>query len=867
MTLLYGPSALSFSPKDKTILIAGVGPAIRVYKEDKIYSEFSIFPETMRIMGIFFHDELIFAYAENILKIFLLQNDYKSIEIKSTLEFIDWIVTAHVENDNKITSVLHHGQIVYSTFEKIENLIRPTLWKIVVSAKIIDAGILVGDSFGTISLYNPKTGKYFEANHDKGSVFDIDYKDGKIITSYEFHSVALWNLKEDSFEFISATSPHPSRVFGAKFVGDIPISLGEDGYMKFHDGSNQSYHLHRTKLITAFAVSPDNEIATAGYDCVVRRFFLPEKSTKNKYNCPEKRDSPVNVIVLANEKFIIANNNGDAILMPENKIIAHSNGAFFVLGQNSNYAAGASRAFDVFIYDTDKDECVTARLPREKAPSTIAVSKNGVFVVLNDMTLVIFNLAGQLLIDCDASDYFKRPPSVSFAANEEKSLVVCAHSTRITVFDFDQEMKSIVKSKKIDTTSGGFSGATFYNGCYYIIGRNDGVITILKRLSDEWEIKSLYQIPGGAKSAVGISTNKEGKVVVGGLSKTGISFYDITAQTEIGSLSFDDKHLRSTFVLTDKSDIFSSSWEAQNVYTSKVSCIGGSMTKPSFHGLRGLFATKSDKLFFTGSCDRDIRVWSIKDDKISLEDDVQSVDSGTHAIVSDGKTVFTGGSQQLLFEWVLDNNKLYQIRSFDLTPLTNGGLCKRRVTTLSISPEFVFVFLSDATLFKLKRTDFELVEKCETPGVAMSSDYSDDLLICCTSKGNLWWNGHSETICKCGIHSVKIIKYFDRIIAVSSCDDGFVRLHEIKGDKLEMIMEIGPNHTGGVKSVDVQSKSDMLQIVSFSYDQRINLYTLNRDLQLIDTKRYDTAVSHGESVLFVEDGFVAYGTGLHYFKL
>lgn len=865
MALIYGPSALAFCKSDAEILVAGIGPYIRIYRKEDILSEFLIFPANMRITGLFFHNELFIVYAEDIMKIIAFKDNFLSIEIISSIQFIDWIVTARVESDNKITSVLHHGQIVYSTFDKIENLIRPSLWKIVVSAKIIDQGIVIGDSFGTISLFNPETGKYFEANHDRGSVFDIDIKGENIVASYEFHTVALWKLHDDSFELISSSSPHPSRVLGAKFIGEIPVSLGEDGYMKFHDGSNSSYHLHRVKLITSFCVNDNLEIATAGFDSVIRRFYLPIQSIPSTFKRNDKSEQVVNACILGDESFIIATNGGDAIKMPDNEILAHSNGAFFILGSNGKLAAGASRAYDVFIYDGEK--CFTSQLPRQKAPSTIAVSKFGVFVVLNDITLVVYSLTGEIILDTPLTEYFKRPPNVAAASNDIQSLVICAHSTRITTFDFSSDMKNIEIATRIDTTSSGFSGATYADGCYYCVGRTDGVVTILAKQEKNWVIKSLYQLPGGGKSSLGVSSLKD-KIVCAALSKTGVSFYDIVNQMELGALDFGGKHLRTTFSTTFDDGIFAVYWESDCLYSSKVAIVCGTTTSPSFHGLRGLFAQRcGDNMLLSGSCDRDIRVWSFIDNKIALEDVVQSVDSGTHAIATDGKTVYTGGSQQLLFEWELSNKKLFSKRSFDLTPLTAGGLCKRRVTTLCMNDEFVFVALSDATLYKLSRNDFSLIEKFDTPGVAMSSDYLDGVLSCATSKGSIWFNGNSQTIAKCGIHCMKLANFVEKLIVVTSCDDGIVRIHSIGENALTLMTEIGPNHTGGVKSIDVKIDDKGLNIVSFSYDQAAYLHFIGSDFSVIREKKFDSCISHGESVSFLDRGFAVYGTGIQYFEL
>ena len=320
-------------------------------------------------------------------------------------------------------------------------------------------------------------------------------------------------------------------------------------------------------------------------------------------------------------------------------------------------------------------------------------------------------------------------------------------------------------------------------------------------------------------------------------------------------------------------------WDVREIKMNSISCVHGSIIGPSFHGLRGLCSTQVNRKFvLSGSCDRDIRCWSFENKKPEIVDIVQSVDSGTHAISSDGVDIFTGGSQQFLFQWSFENGKIFQTKTIDLTPFTSGGLCKRRVTAIQVTKERVFVCLSDATLIMLNRLDLAPLQRFDLPGVAMSVDYNEesDILVCCTSTGSVWFltkNGcgsSDPSLRVCGFHSIKLLPFDGKIYILTSSDDGLIRFFLLSNDgtkdQISLIKEYFPNHTGGVKSIDVLIKEETFDIVSFSYDQHIHYVTMNKELSPIFEKDLYTAVSHGESVTFIENGFVILGTGIQYFS-
>ena len=872
MSLVYGPSALCYYPENEEYLFAGVGSFIRVLKGSNVVSEFEIFPSTFRITEIQFVNNQLFVAAEDQLIIIKFKNEFKEIEIIQKIVFSDWIVTFSIKSE-EIEVVLHHAQIAVVKEGKIVEEIRPPLWKIAMSAKIIDSGVLVGDSFGTISLFNRKSHKYFEINLDKGGIFDIDFEPESrtILTVQEFHTVAMFKLHEDKFELLMNCQPHSSRVFRCKFVSKTPVSLGEDGFMVIYEDLKpvSQFHLHRTKIISAFAAGK-SEVCSAGFDSNIRRFKMPTNKSAEVVKIASKEEQIVNVSVMSNGKYVAANNRGDLMLLPDNTSLGRSSGAFFLLNSNENRCIGASRAMEVLIYNGEKS--VTVKIPRKTAPSSVAISKFGAFLILSDLTMICFDFDGNILCDISVSEYFKRAPIVAAADNNKPILVVGAHSTRITIFEFSEDLKTMQKGTKIDGLSNGFAGVAFSNGNIYCAGRNDGIVTILsKKNDDEWSIKSSYLLPAGSKSSIGISSFND-KIIVGALSKDGVSFYDISTQTAVGLIPISNTRARTVFSVqnNEEKSISAAWWDLKELKMNTVTAVNGAIIGPSFHGLRGLCATRVGDLILTGSCDRDIRCWSVKEGKPVTIDIVQSVDSGTHAIASDGKDIFTGGSQQMLFHWTFENNKIYHGKEIDLTPMMGGGLCKRRVTALALSEDKVFVGMSDASLIELKRDDLSLIAAHELPGVPMSLDYLDGVVAAATSTGAVWFSGRISGMGErgiCGLHCIKLIKK-DSLFAFTSGDDGLVRITKLSEGKLEEIAAIGPYHTGGLKAIDVKESSDaFVDLVSFSYDQTVYHLKLDETFNVINEKQYSTPVSHGESICFIEDGFAVFGTGIHFFKI
>ena len=903
MSLVYGASALCLYPENEEYLFAGVGAFLRIYKGTELFSEFEIFPSKYRIFNIIFQNNLLYVSAQDILRIIKFKNgnDFSEIESNTSIQFPDWVLTFLVKDEHNITAVLHHAQVSIVKDNEIVEEIKPKFWKIAVSAKLIDENtVLIGDSFGTISYYNIRTKKYFETNLDHGAIFDIDYdkETKKILAVQELHTVDMWLLEDSGFKLLMDSALHSSRVLRCCIAHNrIPVSLGEDGFMCVFDLENHmnigSYHLHRTKIISAFCFGKDS-VCSAGFDSNIRRFKMPIAKEPRIKQITGKEEHVVTACVYQ-DSYVICNNKNELLHISFNEdtnekietVLQTSERPFFLLQTNGNdLLVACSRSYDVVIIK-DKNVIANVKIPRKSMPTSVSISNLAVFVVLSDITLLCYDLNGNLLLDTSISEYYKKPPIVSAADNNKPIFAIGGHSTRVTIFEFPDNFSQISKATRLDVVSNGFSQICFYGDRIYCAGKNDGIISILAKKSitnneettSEWVMKSSYQLPAGSKTNLGICASKDGHIVSAALSRDGVSFYDVNTQTQSGHIAFLHKtSAKLAYAFNSENNLIAIMWDANMIKMNSVSSIQGSIIGPSFHGLRGLCSAQVNRKYvLTGSCDRDIRCWSFTDKKPEIIDLVQSVDSGTHAISSDGVDIFTGGSQQVLFQWSFQDGKIFQTKTIDLTPFTEGGLCKRRVTAIQLTKNRVYVCMSDASLIVLNRADISLVQRYDLPGVAMSIDYHEesDTIACCTSTGSVWLiNGEhigqsDPAIRVCGFHTIKIVAIDGKLYILTSGDDGLIRFFLLSDDgtnvKVSLVRDYYPNHTGGVKSIDVLVKNDCFDIVSFSYDQHIHYVTMNKELSpTFETDLY-TAVSHGESVNFIENGFVILGTGIQYF--
>ena len=109
MTLFFQSSALSFYKRD--FILAGVGPHLYLIENEKIIRKFSFFDNNMRIIFIKIVDDQIFTFAENLLIIFSLSNDF-DVEKLFKIQYPDIIKTVDYSTKSDTIITIHgHAQI------------------------------------------------------------------------------------------------------------------------------------------------------------------------------------------------------------------------------------------------------------------------------------------------------------------------------------------------------------------------------------------------------------------------------------------------------------------------------------------------------------------------------------------------------------------------------------------------------------------------------------------------------------------------------------------------------------------------------------------------------------------------------------
>jgi WD40 repeat protein len=295
-----------------------------------------------------------------------------------------------------------------------------------------------------------------------------------------------------------------------------------------------------------------------------------------------------------------------------------------------------------------------------------------------------------------------------------------------------------------------------------------------------------------------------------------------------------------------------------------------------FHGLRGLTAIRlPNDLIVTGSCDRDIRIWRVEDGKLRCLDEVQAVDSGTHAIAFRQGYLFTGGSKGAVYIWRIDleTGMMYRLKTCEIC---GDSKRKVRVTSIAVSDEFrLYLGFSDASLqiwtYSVGENELHFGERTEIRGVAVSSVFHNGIVGLATTIGECSWFGKilgNSVLHPCGVHCIRMFEFDGNPIVVSAGDDAAVSLWELRESGTFPMLTIQKGHVGGIKSVAVDVKDGICRICSFSYDQILRLYLI--DLQrmvIVEEMNFWAAISDGESVEFVNGGAVVFGAGIQFIPI
>lgn len=878
-SLVFAPSSLLFEPGGTDYIFAGVGPFLRVYHDRDLIAEFKFFPDQYRFKNMIWKGNNLIIFAENLLKTVEFTDGYTSFKIIEEQLLDDWILHAGFDNNQVLTLVLNHGQII--KYNPKKEIMQPKDWKIITSAFIDDKRIFLGDSFGTISV---SSNTCFECMLDYGSVFCLDYNSTNqtLLAAHEFKSASLLKVYEDHMDVIWTKQEHPSRVWGCKFLHAGPISYGEDGSIHIYDDSNRIFHLHRTKNMTAFT-SKDNIIATAGQNAIIRKFKLPDPTSQPESftMCPpvtkknKQPHAPVSVS-LFKDKMLVGTFNGDVLILPEKTHLIESNGkysAWYQISSNHKYIFGASRNHFHFISDGTN----TKVFEHSNKLHTISCDINNHYaaVIYNDNHIHIYNHDGEEISSLPLEEYSRIPPIAMSIDPHSFRIAIGSHSSRLIILEYSDgffEMKKV--TMLTSQTTDGFQSLLFHNDLIYAAGRTDGLVTILGEIEDEWVIKSSWRIASQCKSTIHLESIENDTIVVSVLMKDSIGIWNLSTQTMIAQFPFNYK--RTHLALHVRTLSFSAVWcDSTVVYYQKGDCISSDVIGTYFHGFRGLCSSKFGDIIATGSCDRDIRLWKVVNSKLCCIENVQGVDSGTHSICfHESGLMFSGGSKEFLFVWKLYNDRLYQQNVFTIGE--RNSKCQLRVTSLACSPtQRLYIGMSDASMlvYDYQNNQLTFVEKIEITGVPMSMCWIDEVLAVATSSGDcFWYKGGNLEIHKitntCGIHCIQMIRdESGNVYSLTSGDDGSIRVYKTHDDHKLLFKHCG-GHKGGIKSVTAHISNDKIRIISFSYDQNVHLINLSLQNCTIESETdFPTVVSDGESIQHLSDGFVLFGAGIQYINL
>ncbi|KAH0792181.1 beta-TrCP isoform X1 [Histomonas meleagridis] len=759
--------------------------------------------------------------------------------------------------------------------------IDPKDWKIVTAAYIFDnQHYIYADSFGTLTF---ALENYFEVSTDSGAIFGIDYnpQTRDLITAHEFHTASLWKVHDVQIEKIKTFTNYTSRVWGAKFLPIGPITYGEDGCIHLLDESEMCYHLHRIKNITAFDAI-GNEVVTGGQDGILRHFTLYKNGndvqifqfTNNKSSKDPK--FPLSISFLQNGDLLYGTVDGTLALLPQNEIILGPSEEVFgwhLIQTKGNFAFGASRSRHHFFYDGIN---VHVFGPTPNACISLAISEFFLSSVYSNNTLIIRTLDGNEVLNMSISDYFLKPPMAISMHPTMPIIALGSHASRIVVLEFEEGYQQFQSSSILTSVSNdGFRCITFLDDHIYFAGRSDGLVTIVGQMDQYWHIKTVWRIPNQCRSTAHIQSVGN-SVVVTAITKDSIALWDMTTQTMLGKHKVPSQH--SIFAITmNDFNHYSVAWLSEGsikLFQHQI-CVPAISFGIPFHGLRGLCMTKCGNLVITGSCDRDIRLWKIIDNEIFCVDLVQSIDFGTHAICFDrnNSILYSGGSKGYLYIWKYYNERLFRIASFVIGD--NPNKYQMRITSLSICNEKLFVGLSNASIltYRFINDELEMLDRLELNGVPISSTVLNEVVGIVTSTGYVYFIVEGEnpfieniSIDCCGLHCVKLFKYNDRLFAVTA-GEAVVAVWEVTFQPLNVVpkLQVEGAHQGGIKAVTIKAEQGTLLMLTFSYDQKVNIYKINpEDFQIQNQFESMVPVADGEAAEFVEEGFVVFGSSIYF---
>ena len=827
MSLVYGVSSIFYDIGDENFIFCGIGPYLRLYKNEFFFKEFLIFDLSFRISGIDKYGDIFLIYSENLLKMIKINDCYNKIDFIKEIEFPDWIVSLKIIDDENIYLVLRHGQFVLSSFDSIKQVVDFPEHKIAVSAIIERNFILIGDSFGYLSYFEPFTSKYFKSHLDKGSIFDIDIKDNTIFTVHEYFYVAFWELKSDEIALTNNYLEHSSRIWFGRCVNGIFVSFGEDGCAHLHDNTKRIFQLHRGKSVTAVCIC-QNVIITGGYDCKIRKIVIPDHQKNEKIDY----DWDVSSFLYDENKLIIGLRSGELFEYPSMNCLIRTDSPIFLLVKLLDDIVAVSRNKELIFVKSKRIVSTDCQ------PVSLASFGSYFALVMTDKRICIYKNF-EIVNEINLSEYVKVPPeTISMKYN---IIAIGTGGNRVIIVEFENDFSGLFKIFTQSISLSGVRNALIHGDAVYFSCASKSTVFMFTKRSDEWVFKTSFILP--AKNI--LNSNVSGDRPLFCIQQSNcVSIFDLELYTVIATI-YMERSSHYFYHFTEKEFKVFSFIKGKSSITS-VNSIGVFNAGEPFHGLRGLISKSSENgVIVTGSCDQFIRTWKIVNGHLKCVDYVRANNAGIHSLYIENNKVYSGGVNQSVIEWDLIDGKLYMSKEIDVFKQILSSKCKRRVTSLLSRDKILYVGLSDATLIVVHN---ENLCNYKLNGVATSILCRNHEVIIPLTNGNIDIL-HDDSIrnvklSNIGIHSMCSMgeKFY------IGCDDGSI----CELDSNFNVTYTEKRHLGGTKSVSIYKDN----IVSVSYDQSLFLdHCVNM------------SISHAESIVVIDNYAVVLGTGLQCFNL
>jgi WD40 repeat protein len=625
-------------------------------------------------------------------------------------------------------------------------------------------------------------------------------------------------------------------------------------------------------MITAVGAS-GSDIVTASQNGLIRKFAISPEVRPQEISLG---DQPLCSAILEDGTVVVGTANGSIVTLPGRRTVFEWNeGGWYRMAAFRQSIVAISKCQKIIIVSELKN-IACFEYVSGTTPIALALNSSVIALVYSDNSLRLLDYEGIEKCVFPLSLYFSKPPIALALHPNELNVGLGSRSSRVIILEFSEAFGLNCAANLVSGSEDGFQGIAFRGDSLYCAGRSDGTVSVLSKCRQDWVFRTAWRIPNQSKATVHVQVVHD-RPVVSSLIGDSIGIWDIATQTVVATFPMDAK--RGHVAVSAGANTVSAVWTDKSgkiTLLQNAPAISASFIGTPFHGLRGLTAIRlPNDLIVTGSCDRDVRIWRVEDGKLRCLDEVQAVDSGTHAITFMKDCLFTCGSKGAVYIWRIDleSGTMYRLKTCEIC-----GESKRkvRITSIAVSDEFrLYLGFSDASLqiwtYSVGENELHFEERIEIRGVAVSSVFNNGILGLATTVGECYWfgriQGHS-VLHHCGVHCIRMFEFDGKAIVVSAGDDAAISLWEIREMGAFPMLTIQKGHIGGVKSVAVDVKDRICRICSFSYDQivRLNLVDLQK-VAIIQEMEFWAAISDGESVEFVDGGAVVFGAGIQFIPI